>query len=98
MRPGQKPMAHAVAIFAGLQAMHPDETVNQAAEMLNGCICQIVEELIGGPAAEELFAAALADVAPDLEKHFGVRVVQIVDKQAAVLTEDLINKLRKGGL
>jgi hypothetical protein len=100
MKPGQNPMAHAIAILAGLQVMHPDPTVNQAAEALNGCICHMVEELIGRPAAEAMFAAALADVAPALEEHFGVRVLQMstLNKQAAAMTDDLITKLRKEGL
>jgi len=100
MRPGQKPMAHAIAALAGLQALHPDPTVNHSAEMLNGCICQLVEELIGHPAADALFEAALADVAPTLEDRFGIRVVQMstLNRQAAVLTDDLITKLRREGL
>jgi hypothetical protein len=100
MKPGQNPMAHAIAILAGLQVMHPDETVNKSAAMLNGCICQMVFEILGETEGAALMEAAIASVAPDLEKHFGVRVLQMstLNKQAAAMTDDLITKLRKEGL
>jgi len=99
MKPGQKPLTHAVAIIAGLQAMHPDETVNKSAAMLNGCICQMVFEILGETEGGALMEAAIASVAPDLEKHFGLKIMSTatLNKQAAAMTDDLITKLRKEG-
>ncbi len=100
MKPGQKPLVHAVAIIAGLQAMHPDETVNKSAEMLNGCLCEMLFEIMGEAEGGALMEAAIAALAPDLEKHFGIKIMSTatLNRQAAAMTDDLIAKLRKEGL
>jgi hypothetical protein len=100
MKPGQKPLTHAVAVIAGLQAMHPDPTVNASGEMLNGCICEMLNEILGEPAAAELMEAVIAELGPQLESQFGIKIVTMssLAKQAETLTDDLVAKLRKGGL
>jgi hypothetical protein len=100
MRPGQKPLTHAVAAIAGLQAMYPDPTVNHSAEMLNCCIGEMLHEILGEREATAMMEAVIAELGPQLESQFGLKIVTMssLAKQAETMTDDLVAKLRKGGL
>lgn len=98
-RPGQKPLEGLIAAVAGLIAVYPDPTVNKTGELINGCLAELVKDLIGEDQAEALFDDAIAALAPQLQQ-FGMEVVTIkqLEKRAKATTEDLVARLRKGGL
>jgi len=98
-RPGQKPLEGLIAAVAGLIAVYPDPTVNKTGELINGCLAELVKDLIGEDQAEALFDDAIAALAPQLQP-FGMDVVTIkqLEKRAKATTEDLVARLRKGGL
>lgn len=100
MIPGQKPLEHMIAAIAGLSAIHPDPTVNSAAELINQSLAEMLRQILGDERAEAIFEAAIAGVAPVLEKEFGIQIVSArnLEKQAKTETDDLLTKLRKGGL
>lgn len=99
-RPGQKPLEALIASIAGLSALYPDPTVNETGHIINGSLAQLVRDLIGDDAAEGLFEDAINALAPRLQEQFGIQVVTIakLEKQAKTETDDLLTKLRKGGL
>lgn len=99
-RPGQKPLEALIAAIAGLAAIHPDRTVNASAEMLNRCLSEMLREILGEDQTQALFEAAIAGISPMLEKEFGIKIVTIASLEVAAKTEtdDLLTKLRKGGL
>jgi len=99
-RPGQKPLGGLIAAIAGLTAVYPDPTVNKTAELINGCLAELVKDLIGEDETEALFDAAIAELAPQMLKEFGIEIVTIknLEKRAMATTEDLVARLRKGGL
>ena len=98
-RPGQKPLEGLIAAIAGLAAIYPDPSVNKTAELINGCLAELVKDLIGEDQAEALFDDAIAALAPQLQQ-FGMEVVTIkqLEKRAKVEADDLVARLRKGGL
>lgn len=98
-RPGQKPLEGLIAAVAGLIAVYPDPTVNKTGELINGCLAELVKDLIGEDQAEALFDDAIAALAPQLQQ-FGMEVVTIkqLEKRAKVEADDLVARLRKGGL
>lgn len=89
-RPGQKPLEGLIAAVAGLIAVYPDPTVNKTGGLINGCLAELVKAL---------FDDAIAALAPQLQQ-FGMEVVTIkqLEKRAKATTEDLVARLRKGGL
>ncbi len=99
-RPGQKPLEALIAAIAGLSALYPDPTVNETGKIINGSLAQLVRDLVGDDAAEALFDDAVAALAPQLLEQFGIQVVTIskLEKHARAETDDLLAKLRKGGL
>lgn len=98
-RPGQKPLEGLIAAVAGLIAVYPDPTVNKTGELINGCLAELVKDLIGEDQAEALFDDAIAALAPQLQQ-FGMEVVTIkqLESRAKVEADDLVTRLRKGGL
>lgn len=98
--PGQKPLEGLIAAIARLTAVYPDPTVNTTGELINGFLAQLVRELLGEEAGETLFDAAITSLAPTLLKEFGIEIVTIkqLEKRAKATTEDLVARLRKGGL
>lgn len=98
-RPGQKPLEGLIAAVAGLIAVYPDPTVNKTGELINGCLAELVKDLIGEDQAEALFDDAIAALGPQLQQ-FGMEVVTIkqLEKRAKVEADDLVTRLRKGGL
>lgn len=98
-RPGQKPLEGLIAAISGLIAVYPDPSVNKTGELINGCLAELVKDLIGEDQAEALFDDAIAALAPQLQQ-FGMEVVSIksLEKRATDETDDLLTRLRKGGL
>lgn len=99
-RPGQKPLEGLIAAVAGLIAVYPDPTINKTGELINGCLAELVKDLIGEDQAEALFDDAIAALAPQMLKEFGMEIVSIksLEKRATDATEELVTRLRKGGL
>lgn len=98
-RPGQKPLEGLIAAISGLIAVYPDKTINTTGELMNSCLTELVKDLIGEDQAEALFDDAIAALAPQLQQ-FGMEVVSIksLEKRATDATDDLLTRLRKGGL
>ena len=99
-RPGQKPLEGLIAAIAGLAAIYPDPSVNKTAELINGFLAALVRDLIGDDEAEALFEDAINALAPQMLKEFGMEIVSIksLEKRATDATEELVTRLRKGGL
>lgn len=99
-RPGQKPLEGLIAAIAGLIAVHPDPTVNATGELMNGCLSSLLGDILGEEQSGLLFEDAIAAVSPVLESQFGLKVVTtaMLNKSAAAETDDLLTRLRKGGL
>ena len=99
-RPGQKPLEALISTIAGLAVIHPDRTVNSSAELMNSCLSELLREILGEEQTQALFEAAITEIGPMLEKEFGLKIVTIASLEAAAQTEtdDLLTKLRKGGL
>lgn len=91
-RPGQKPLEGLIAAISGLIAVYPDKTINTTGELMNSCLTGLLDQIMG--------EAALADIGPTLERDFGLRVVSTatLEKAATAETDDLLTRLRKGGL
>lgn len=99
-RPGQKPLEGLIAAISGLIAVYPDKTINTTGELMNSCLTGLLDQIMGEAAARELFEAALADIGPTLERDCGLRVVSTatLEKRAKGEADDLVARLRKGGL
>ena len=95
----EKALSGLITGLAGLSVC-PEPTIQRTAEGMNGCLAELIDEILGEHASGDLFEKAVALAAPRLKEVLGITIVSTTELQrrATTETDDLLTKLRKGGL
>ena len=102
-REAAKSLGMLIGQIAGLQEMHSDPLINEAGRNMNTALGMLLVELLGPDAAEALFEEATEIVNTRLrEGGFGemlqIRTHGSLEREAKATTDELLAKLREGGL
>ena len=96
-------LAALVGAVAGIEALSPDPRARYCAKVINSALGALLHELLEHETADELMEAAVellnAELKVDgLDSAIQVRTMRSLQREATQLSDELLDKMRKGGL